>query len=137
MMSPHVFPQACQISAPSDLPMTDGARACQTAPGRCGLWEGSSRARRPAGFMAPFLLGVLAFAPRRTHNTQMPQQDDGKSGLLGAVGVFLGTLRHFWLLVTSMIRPNLAAGAHGAAAQRGEEQVGRAWTELHWDRSCG
>lgn len=32
VMSPRVFPQACQISASSDLPMTAGARACQTAP---------------------------------------------------------------------------------------------------------
>lgn len=95
--------------------------------------------------MAAFLLGMLAFALRRTHNTQMPLQDNGKSGLLGAAGVFLGILRHFWPLVTSVInatgfaasRLNLAARTHGAAAQRGEEQVGRARTELHWDRSCG
>lgn len=46
--------------------------------------------------MAAFLPHALLHS---AHNTQMPLRDDGKPGLRGSVGVFLGILHHFWPLV--------------------------------------
>lgn len=75
VMSRRVFPQACQSSARSDLVLTAGA-VLPDGPGRAGPGAG------PPRFMAAF--SRLS----RTHNTQIPLQDDGNRGCSAHCGYF-------------------------------------------------